>query len=119
MKLVYPQVYTDSKHKVFVSFYIQKKRYRFYNGKRIGSSTNPNSFPLNERIAIGKLLAAEVYTYLSNGGILTKYRTSEIASVDLSDLSFIKLALDSKLKGDYSSKYKKDTNKKKSDYYYG
>jgi len=106
MKLVYPQVHTDSKQKVFVSFYIQKKRYRLYNGKRIGSSTNPNLFPINERDAIGKLLAAEVYTYLVNGGVLNKYRTSEIASVDLSDLSLIKLALESKLKGDYSAKYK-------------
>ena len=44
MKLVYPQVHTDSNNKVFVSFYLNKKRFRLYNGKRIGSSTNPNSF---------------------------------------------------------------------------
>jgi len=45
MKLNYPKVHLDH-DKVFVSFYINQKRYRLYNGKRIGSATSPNSYPV-------------------------------------------------------------------------
>ena len=35
MKLAYPKIYFDNDLKVFVTFYINKKRYRVYNGYRI------------------------------------------------------------------------------------
>ena len=46
----YPTVTIDSKKKVFVSFYINNKRYRLYNSNRIGDNFNPNSFPEERRI---------------------------------------------------------------------
>ena len=60
MKFNYPKVHLDQ-NKVFISFYLSQKRYRIYNGKRIGINTNPNSHPQEERVTIGNVLAAEVY----------------------------------------------------------
>ena len=88
MKLNYPRVNTNQNQKVFVSFFIQNKRYRLYNGNRIGSNTNPNSFPLEQRKSIANLLAAEVYNHLINGGVLESYRNNEIISGKLSDLLY-------------------------------
>ena len=106
MKLNYPKVHTDQNQKVFISFFINHKRYRLYNGKRIGSDTNPNSFPINQRNNIGSLLAAEIYNYLNNGGLLSAYRTKEIISGKMTDKVYLARALDNKLKGEYSEKYK-------------
>ena len=106
MTLQFPKVHTDSLNKVFVSFYIGDKRYRLYNGKRINSTTDPNSYPLDQRLSIAKVLAAEIYSYLLNGGVLLSYRSSNVVTGKLSDIDYIKQALDSKLAGDYSKKYK-------------
>ena len=106
MKLQFPKVHTDSSNKVFVSFYINNKRYRLYNGKRINSPTNPNSYPIEQRLSIAKVLAAEIYSYLLNGDVLLSYRSSKLVSGKLLDLDYIKQALDSKLASDYSVKYK-------------
>jgi integrase len=106
MKLNYPKVHTDKNEKVFVSFFINGKRYRLYNGKRIESQINPNSFPLEQRKAIGNLLAAEVFNYINSGGVLETYQTNEIIIGKLSDKDYLKKALDVKLKGAYSKKYK-------------
>ena len=97
MTLQFPKVHTDSLNKVFVSFYIGGKRYRLYNGKRINSSTDPNSYPLDQRLSIAKVLAAEIYSYLLNGGVLLSYRSSNVMAGKLSDIDYIKQALDSKL----------------------
>jgi len=56
MQLNYPKVHTDKNKCVFVSFYINNKRYRLYSGKRIGYDINPNYHPLDERFAVGHLL---------------------------------------------------------------
>ena len=106
MKLQFPKVHTDSLHKVFVSFYINDTRYRLYNGKRINSTTDPNSYPIEQRLSIAKVLAAEVYSYLVNGGLLLSFRSPTVLSGKRSDLEYLKQALDSKLAGDYSDKYK-------------
>ena len=107
MKLNYPKVNISPNQKVFISFFIENKRYRLYNGSRIGSETNPNSFPLEQRKSIGNLLAAEVYNYLLNGEVLESYRNNEIISGKLSDKDYLTRALATKLKGTYSKKYKK------------
>ena len=104
MKLQFPKVHTDSSNKVFVSFYINNKRHRLYNGKRINSPTNPNSYPIEQRLSIAKVLAAEIYSYLLNGDVLLSYRSSKLVSGKLLDLDYIKQALDSKLASDYSVK---------------
>ena len=106
MKLQFPKVHTDSLNKVFVSFYINSKRYRLYNGKRINSTTDPNSYPLAQRLSIAKVLAAEIYSYILNGGVLLSYRSTNVITGKLSDLDYIKQALDSKRALDYSTKYK-------------
>ena len=106
MKLKFPKIHTDSSNKVFVSFYINNKRYRLYNGKRINSPTNPNSYPIEQRLSIAKVLATEIYSYLLNGDVLLSYRSSKLVSGKLLDLDYIKQALDSKLASDYSIKYK-------------
>ena len=106
MTLRFPKVHIDSKQQVFISFYINEKRYRLYNGKRIGSSTDPNSYPIDQRQSIGKVLASEIYSYLLQGGVLTNYRSTEVVSGKLSDLEYLKRALEIKLKEGYSEKYK-------------
>ena len=106
MTLQFPKVHTDSLNKVFVSFYISGKRHRLYNGKRINSTTDPNSYPLDQRSSIAKVLVAEIYSYLLNGGVLLSYRSTNLFTGKLSDIDYIKQALDSKLAGDYSKKYK-------------
>ena len=104
MKLNYPKVHLDH-DKVFVSFYINQKRYRLYNGKRIGSATSPNSYPVDQRFSIGNLLAAEVYKYLTEGGVLKKYQSDAVITGIQSDREFLTRALNNKLSGNYSKKY--------------
>ena len=107
MKLNYPKVHTCTDQKVFISLYIQNKRYRLYNGKRIGSKISPNSFPVQQRKAIANLLAAEVHKYLLQGGVLKSFRTDNVIIGTPSSKDYLRHALETKLKGDYSAKYKK------------
>jgi integrase len=107
MKLDYPKVKTTTNQKVFVSFYINNRRFRLYNGFRIGSKINPNSFPEDQRICMANLLAAEVFKHLQNGGILKSYRDNEILIGDITDKDYLKKALEVKSKGEYSDKYKR------------
>ena len=106
MTMPFPKVHTDSKHQVFVSFYIKGIRYRLYNGKRIKSTTDPNSYPIGERLSIAKVLAAEIYSYLLQGEVLFCYRSSKVVTGKLKDIEYIQQALELKLKGSYSEKYK-------------
>ena len=105
MKINYPKVHLDHE-KVFVSFYINQKRYRLYNGKRIGSAISPNKYPPDQRLSLGNLLAAEVYKYITEGGVLKKYKSNAIVVGKQSDRDFLTKALNNKLNGNYSSKYK-------------
>jgi len=107
MKINYPKVHTDKNQFVFISFYINNKRYRLYNGKRIGSRTNPNDFPIDERVSIGKLLAAEVYAHINGRGVLKAYKSESLICGKLTDRAFLQKALEVKCKGDYSDSYKK------------
>ena len=106
MNLQFPKVHTDSSNRVFVSFYIDGKRYRLYNGKRINSLTDPNSYPVDQRIPIVNILASEVYAYLMKGGVLTSYRSAELVCGTLSDIEYLRRALERKLSSEYSDKYK-------------
>ena len=100
MSIAYPQVYKDSKNRVFVSFYINNKRYRLYNGKRIGSTISPNTFPMNQRYSIGNLLAAEVYKYISTGSQIKPLYLSKKNTITLSDADIINQVLEEKLNQD-------------------
>ena len=102
----YPKVALDPNQKVFVSFYIQGKRFRLYNGSRAGIDLNPNSFPESKRIEIGKVLAYKIYEKINGGGTLTAFKSMDIITGKLSDLEYAKRALIKKLTEDYSDKYK-------------
>lgn len=106
MTLQFPKVHKDSKQQVFVSFYIEGKRFRLYGGKRINSTTDPNSYPIPERKSIGKVLAAEIYSYLLNGGVILSYRSAKPISGKHTDLEYLKQALELKSNSNYSKKYK-------------
>ena len=103
----YPKVGLTKDHKAFVSFYISNKKIRLFNGKRINSKLNPNDFPIDQRLALANVLAAEVYKHLIEGGVLRQYRSRVVAVGRVSDLEYLKLALSTKLNGNYSSHYKK------------
>jgi integrase len=102
MSVKYPKVKSDNKQRFFIVFYSNGKRYRLFNGSKINSNLCPNSYPLNKRFEIAQLLAAEVFKYISNG-----YNIQDpIKANDNSDRCYLKLALEAKLNGEYSDKYK-------------
>lgn len=103
----YPRVGLTKDKKVFVSFYIDNKRYRLFNGTRINSAINPNSFPIDQRMAQGNLLASEVYRFILSGGVLGNFRKVNFVNDNLSDREFLFKALQLKITGSYSKKYKK------------
>jgi len=102
MSVKYPKVKSDNKQRFYIVFYSNGKRYRLFNGSKINSNLCPNSYPLNKRYEIAQLLAAEVFKYISNGYNLQ----DPIKANGNSDRCYLKLALEAKLKGDYSDKYK-------------
>ena len=104
----YPKIGCTKDQKVFIYFYINKKRYRLFNGKRIHSNLDPNSYPINKRELMAKLLAAEIYKYLNSGGVLSEYRGKKIVVGKQNDLEILKQALEFKLNESFSKSYKKE-----------
>jgi integrase len=102
----YPTVQLDAKKKVFVSFYINNIRYRFYNSNRIGGDFNPNSFPEEKRIEMGNILAYKIYDHINKGGNLTAFKSNDLICGELKDIDYITKAYNNKLKENYSLKYK-------------
>lgn len=88
--LSYPNVRKHSNGKYFIDFFLNNKRYRLFNGKRIGSSLAPNSYPSKLRHSKTTLLAKEVYDYLvSNDYSFKRYLKVLICSIVLLNLSFV------------------------------
>jgi len=106
MKVNYPKVKQDSKERVYVDFLHNNKRYRLYNGNRINSPITPNSYPVGKRIEIGQLLAAEVYKFLTSGMCISEFEKSKLITPNMTDREYLAAALEIKLKGNYSLKYK-------------
>ena len=106
MKVNYPKVKQDSKKRVYVDFSHKNKRYRLFNGNKINSSITPNSYPLDKRIEIGQLLAAEVYKFLNSGKCITEFEKSKLITPNMTDKEYLAAALEIKLRGNYSLKYK-------------
>ena len=102
MSVKYPKIKSDNKQRFYVVFYNNGKRYRLFNGSKINSNLYPNSYPVAKRYEIAQLLAAEVFKYISSGLCIQ----DPIRVVCKSDKQYLKLALDNKLKGEYSDKYK-------------
>ena len=104
MNIKYPTISYDSNNYVFVSFYKDNKRYRISNGEKIGINLKPNSFPIEKRNEMGKLLASEVYKFLQSHKKLV-YNKATDKNKTRTDLEYLKLALERKLKSNLSKKY--------------
>ncbi len=104
MKVKYPKVKFDSKQRIYVTFYLNNKRFRLFNGKKINCEIYPNSFPIEKRLEMGSLLAAEVYKYITSGLSFNSLIIENQYYVD--DIQYLRLALNNKLNEDYSLKYK-------------
>jgi len=102
MSVKYPKVKSDNKQRVYIVFYLNGKRYRLFNGRKINSNLYPNSYPIGKRFEVAQLLAAEVFKFITSGLSIQE----PLKVINKSDVEYFKLALDAKLKGDYSDKYK-------------
>lgn len=75
MNLNYPKVCKRKDNTFYIDFKLNEKRYRLFNGNKIGSALNPNTFPLNERRKQANTLAKEVYNFLvSNNNSFVEYK---------------------------------------------
>ena len=73
-----------------------------FNGSKINSNLCPNSYPIGKRFEVAQLLAADVFKFITSGLSVQE----PVRVLCKSDKQYLKLALDNKLKGDYSDKYK-------------
>lgn len=74
MSLNYPKVCKRIDNTFYIDFKLNDKRYRLFNGNKIGSNLNPNTYPLNDRRKQAQNLAKEVYNYLvANNYSFVKY----------------------------------------------
>jgi integrase len=105
MLINYPKVKADSEGRIFVLFFQNNKRYRIFNGSKINSKIHPNRYPISERIAMGKILASEVYAFLMSGLTIQQAKVSELITPNMSDKDYLYIALKNKLKGSYTKKY--------------
>lgn len=84
IRLNYPKVCKRKDNTFYIDFKLNEKRYRLFNGKKIGSKLNPNTFPLIERRKQANILAKEVYDYLvSNNNSFEKNITK--SNIELFD----------------------------------
>ena len=75
----YPKVCKDKHSKYWIDFKLNNKRIRMFNGRRINSSTAPNTFPIKHRRKEALKLAREVFEYLAsnNFSFLRIYNKTE------------------------------------------
>jgi len=106
MKVMYPRVKINSASRVYVIFYQNNKRYRLFNGSKINSEIYPNSYPVSKRMEMGNLLASEVYQFLISGLTLEQLKVSKLIKPNMTDKDYLTVALNSKLKENYTKKYK-------------
>jgi len=81
-----------------------------FNGKRIGLQLDPNSYPVHIRYDKAQLLAAEVYKYISQGGVFKEYNKESLVTGKLTDREYIKISLNLKHKENYTKAYKSELN---------
>ena len=106
MKVIYPKVKTDLENRIYIEFYQNNKRYRLFNGSKINSEIHPNSYPVSERMEMGNLLASEVYQFLLSGLTLEQLKVSNLIKPNMTDKDYLTVALNNKLKENYTKKYK-------------
>ena len=79
----YPKVCKRYDGLYYIDFKLNNKRIRMFSGKKIDSSTNPNTFPLKYRRNKTIKLAKEVYDYLvSNNYSFTKRPKNKLEFFD-------------------------------------
>ena len=66
----------------------------------------PNSYPVSERMEMGNLLASEVYQFLLSGLTLEQLKVSNLIKPNMTDKDYLTVALNNKLKENYTKKYK-------------
>ena len=99
--LSYPKVCKRKDGKYYIDFKLNGKRFRLFNGKYIGSSNNPNSYPVRLRKIQAKDLAKEVYNYLlSNNYSFVKKPNNKLELYDY--------LINNKLSEKLSNRYIKD-----------
>ena len=103
MSVKYPKIKFDNKQRVFVVFYHNNKRYRLSNGSKVNIAIYPNSYPISKREEVANLLAAEVFKYISSGLIINEAKNKILYKTDL---QYLEIALNNKLKENYSGTYK-------------
>jgi len=106
MKVKYPKVKVDSSNRIYVEFKLNNKRYRLFNGSKINSEIYPNSYPIFKRLEMGNILAAEVYQFLMSGLTLEQLKASKLIKPNMTDKDYLTVALNNKLKENYTKKYK-------------
>jgi integrase len=106
MKVIYPKVKSDSESRIYIEFYKNNKRYRLFNGSKINSEIQPNSYPVSERMEMGNLLASEVYQFLMSGLTLEQLKVSNLIKPNMTDKDYLTVALNNKLEENYTKKYK-------------
>lgn len=104
MQLSYPKVCQEKSGKVYITVYHNNKRYRLYNSKRAGKNTQPNKSLGKERHVKANIMAAEVYSYLLNGGSLCKKNERR---KPMSDAEYLFLTIKQKRDQGLSEKYLK------------
>ena len=70
MSLTYPIVCQKNDGKYYIDFYLNKKRYRLFNAKKIGIDYKPNNYPVNKRQKATEQLAKMVYDHLVKNNYL-------------------------------------------------
>ena len=103
MSVKYPKIKFDNKQRAFIVFYHNNKRYRLSNGSKVNIDIYPNSYPIGKREELANLLAAEVFKYISSGLNINEAKSKLLYKTDL---QYLEVALNNKLKGNYSDKYK-------------
>ena len=89
-----------------VLFYKNNKRFRLFNGSKINSQIYPNLYPTSKRNELGHVLAAEVYQFLISGLTFEQLSASKLIKPNMTDKDYLSIALENKLKGNYTKKYK-------------
>ena len=108
--LKYPKVAKTKDNKFYVSFYLNNKRYRLFNGRKILSNTNPNSYNPQERERVANILASEIYQFLNKGQKPIDLSEKKLSNVvkPINDRTKLHFALLAKLKENNSKSYKKE-----------
>ena len=80
--LSYPRIRKHKDGRNFIDFNLNSRRYRLFNGKRIGSSLSPNTYPLKLRRVKTIELADEVYSYLTSNNYSFEKQLDDVGLFD-------------------------------------